>query len=135
MYKVLIIGHGGYPKGIHQALNLIIGEHENVDHKVLDEKNDHDKLEKDLKIYLEKNDHVIIFADLTGGAPHKIGARAIHSSNKKTQFIVSGASLGFLMQLILMTPTPETPSDEVKQVLENTLKDSFNNAKVMSFGK
>lgn len=133
MYKVLIVGHGGFPKGIHEALELIIGKNKNVEHKVLDKNNDHDKLAADLKDYLDKNEHAIIFADLTGGAPHKIGATAIHASGKKTQFIVSGASLAFLMQIVLMLPDVDTPAADVKKSLEDGLKDSFTAARVMSF--
>lgn len=132
MYKILIVGHGGFPNGIHEALNLIIGEQEKVSHKVLNEKVDHDQLQEDIEKYLDKNEHAIIFADLTGGAPHKISVRAIHGTKKKTQFVVSGAPLSALMQIVLMTPDVSAKPEEVKKFLEDSLKDAMNFAKVMS---
>lgn len=131
MYKILIIGHSGYPKGIHDALNLIVGEHDNVSHKILSEESDHDVLQDDIKKFLDENEHAIIFADLTGGAPHKIAARAIMGAKKKTHFVVSGAGLSLLMQIVLMTPSPDTNPVDVKAFLENSLVDSMNFAKVM----
>lgn len=133
MYKVLVIGHGGFAKGVKEAVELIVGEQENLDHQNLDEKHDHDYLENYLSKYLDKNEHVIIFADLSGGAPHKIGARAISGSKKKTQFIVSGAPVSFLVETLLMLPDVNDKPAEVKTALESRLKNSFNFAKVMSF--
>ena len=132
MYNILIVGHGGFPKGVHEALNLIVGEQKHVSHKVLNEDVDHDQLQADIEKYLTKNKYSIIFADLTGGAPHKISVRAIHGTKSKTQFVVSGAPLSALMQIALMTPEASMKPELVKKFLEDSLKDAMNFAKVMS---
>lgn len=133
MYKVLVIGHGGFAKGMKEAVELIVGEQENLSFQNLDEKHDHDYLEEFLTKYLDKNEHAIIFADFTGGAPHKIGARAIAAGKKKTQFIVSGAPVSFLIETMLMLPNEDDKPADVKKALEARIDSSFKVAKVMSF--
>lgn len=133
MYKVLIIGHGGFAKGVREAVELIVGEQENLSHQNLDEKHDHDYLENHINKFLDKNEHAIIFADFTGGAPHKIGAMAIHKGKKKTQFIVSGAPVSFLIETMLMLPNEDDKPGDIKKALEDRIKSSFNVAKVMAF--
>lgn len=133
MYQVLVVGHGGFAKGVREAVELIVGEQKNLSHQNLDEKHDHEYLENHIDKFLEKNEHAIIFADFTGGAPHKIGAMAIHKGAKKTQFIVSGAPVSFLIETMLMLPDVEDKPADVKKALEGRLESSFKVAKVMSF--
>lgn len=133
MYKVLLVGHGGFPKGVKEATEVIIGENEALSFQPLDEKHDHDHLEEVVNKFLDKNEHAIIFADLTGGAPHKIGAMALHKKKSKTQFIVSGAPLSFLIETLLMLPKEDDKPGDVKKQLEDRLKSAAGFMKVMSF--
>ena len=101
MYKILIVGHGTFPSGMENAIALIAGKHDQVSSLSINDDLGHDYLEVEVKKYLQENDHAIVFADMSGGAPHQIVARAIIKSGKKTQFIVSGGPLSFLIQMVL----------------------------------
>lgn len=131
MFQIIITGHGGFPTGCHEAIKLITGDHDNVHALYIDEKRTHDDLEADFKNMLDKHDNVIVFADFSGGAPHKIAARAIAEAGKEKQFVVSGAPLSFLIQLVLMTPSEDLSSAEVKEQLKNILEEANATARVM----
>ena len=132
MYKILIIGHGGFPKGVYEATNLIVGQHDNVSWMNIDEEKGHEELERQIKDFLKHNEHVIIFADFSGGAPHQIAAHSIMEQKTKTHFVVSGAPISFLIQIILIPPKLDEDPIEIKTKLKTTLKDTFKVARVMS---
>ena len=132
MYKILIVGHGNFPSGAESAITLITGKHDNISSLAINNELGHEYLELEIKKYLQDNDHVIVFADMSGGAPHQITARAIVASGKKTQFVVSGAPLSFLIQIILLTPKDGDEPSKVKQILKDTLQQSFSTSRVMS---
>lgn len=128
--KLLIIGHGGFPQGMKEALELITGEQKNVTFQHLDEKVGHSALEIYINKFLDENKKAILFADLTGGAPHKIGARAIMNKKNKRQVIVSGVSIAVLIQMTLMLPSLDDAVD-LKVEIQKIVNESKNMAMVM----
>ena len=76
-YAMAIVGHGRYPEGVLSALKLLIGTTEGMTAFNLDENTTHERFEQCLNDFLKENKHAIIFADMTGGAPHQIVSRLI----------------------------------------------------------
>lgn len=68
MYQVVIIGHGNYPQGVLSAIQLLVGTTEKIKIFNLDSNTTHEIFSKKIKQYIDENEHLIIFADMTGGA-------------------------------------------------------------------
>lgn len=112
-YKILIIGHGEFPKGIQSALEMIVGRSDQV-FKIMLSHDGHDIFRDSVKKFLKKNDSVIVFADLTGGAPHQIVAKDILEQKYKNHIVVSGAPLSFLVQLAI--DLPKTKKEAIDKI-------------------
>ncbi len=97
-YAMAIVGHGRYPEGF-SALKLLIGTTEGMTAFNLDENTTHERFEQCLNDFLKENKHAIIFADMTGGAPHQIVSRLIIEKNQPNQYIISSAPLNLILDL------------------------------------
>jgi PTS system N-acetylgalactosamine-specific IIA component len=98
-YAMAIVGHGRYPEGVLSALKLLIGTTEGMTAFNLDENTTHERFEQCLNDFLKENKHAIIFADMTGGAPHQIVSRLIIEKNQPHQYIISSAPLNLILDL------------------------------------
>jgi PTS system N-acetylgalactosamine-specific IIA component len=88
-YAMAVVGHGRYPEGVLSALKLLIGTTDGMTAFNLDETTTHEQFEQRLKNFLDENDHALVFADMTGGAPHQIVARLMLEQNRPHQYIIS----------------------------------------------
>ena len=98
-YAMAVVGHGRYPEGVLSALKLLIGTTDGMTAFNLDETTTHEQFEQRLKTFLDENDHALVFADMTGGAPHQIVARLMLEQNRPHQYIISSAPLNLILDL------------------------------------
>ena len=127
MFELCIVGHGNYPSGVCSALKLLSGSNEKLHYFDLDNNLSHEEYEQQLVTYLKKNDDVLIFADMTGGAPHQIATRNIVGLGKKSQFILSSISLNLVLDLYMKNSMGLLTPDNIY----NELKISTNESKEM----
>ncbi len=124
MFEICIVGHGNYPSGVCSALKLLSGSNEKVHLFDLDDTLTHERYETELKSYLNKHDQVLIFADMTGGAPHQIATKNIVELGKKSQFIMSSISLNLVLDLYMKNSmgllTPENIQMELTQSINES---------------
>lgn len=81
----------------------------------------HADYEQQLTHFLRDNQHVIVFADMTGGAPHQIASRLIIEKANKQQFIVSSAPLNLMLDILMKNNLGIMTEDNVKMELANSV--------------
>ncbi|MFD3445939.1 PTS sugar transporter subunit IIA [Microbacteriaceae bacterium 4G12] len=124
MFKTLIVGHGKYPSGVLSALKLLMGENENVSIIELNEQLTHDQYEIKITEFLKENDKVVIFADLTGGAPHQIAARIILEKQfSKEHFVISGMPLSLITDLTMKFQFLNVEAEEIPATIESSINE------------
>ncbi|MCT8310836.1 PTS fructose transporter subunit IIA [Tetragenococcus halophilus] len=98
-FNIAIIGHGNYPEGILSALELLAGSDNHIHTFNLNENITHDEFTEEIRTFLEEHEEVLIFADMTGGAPHQIASRLLLELGKNDQYIISSAPLNLILDL------------------------------------
>jgi N-acetylgalactosamine PTS system EIIA component len=76
MIGIVLTGHGGFPNGMLESVELIAGDIQNI--RVVPFRDDQDKLEQDLKVAIsevETGSGVVCFTDLAGGTPFNVSSR------------------------------------------------------------
>lgn len=124
MFKVCIVGHGNFPSGVCSALKLLSGSNDNLHFFDLDHKLTHGEYEQQLTEFLKENDNVLIFADMTGGAPHQIATRLLLELGKVNQFILSSVSLNLILDLYMKNSMGVLTTDNVSAELSNSMAES-----------
>jgi len=112
MRKFLITAHGNFASGIKSALDIIIGDTENV--FVIDAYVDGNKsIEEELNAILDNvtpEDELVVFSDLLGGS---ITNQVLRFALKKNVHVVSGMNLPLLIDILLAdTDVPVTETIE-----------------------
>lgn len=123
MYKLIVVGHGNYPSGVVSAVSLLVGKNDNIIALDLNEKRTHEVFEEELKAILKDNDHAIVLADLTGGAPHQISARLVLESGKLNQYAISGVNLALVVDLVMKCCFDEISDDEMQDTILNSIEE------------
>ena len=122
-YQIAIVGHGHYPDGVVSALKLLAGTTENLHAFNLDEDTTHEEFTETVDKFLTETDHVLVFADMTGGAPHQITARLILDKNKPYQYIISSAPMNLILDLYARC-MGALDDDTIDQTLKDSLKEA-----------
>lgn len=119
--KVLLVGHGEYPTGIKSVVKLLTGVEENIKAINLNQDLSHDDFAMKVKDYVENNDDLIIFADITGGAPFQITSREILLNTKsENQYVVGGVSVACILEIIMNTLVLES-NENIREVIEEAI--------------
>jgi len=124
MFKVCIVGHVNFPSGVCSALKLLSGSNDNLYHFDLDYQLTHAEYEQQLTDFLKANDNVLIFADMTGGAPHQIATRLLLELGKPYQFILSSVSLNLILDLYMKNSMGVLTTANVSAELSNSMAES-----------
>ncbi|SFB12631.1 PTS system, N-acetylgalactosamine-specific IIA component [Lentibacillus halodurans] len=96
MIGIVLTGHGSFPKGILQSVELITGEVKQAE--VIPFEEDQEKLEKEIEQAIEKVDAgsgVVCFADLAGGTPFNVCSRI--AAAKEDVRVVGGTNSPMLL--------------------------------------
>lgn len=122
-YKIAVVGHGHYPEGVLSALALLVGTTDGVSAFNLDENTTHTEFKETLNDFLENNEQVIVFADMTGGAPHQITAELLLEKDKPYQYIISSAPMNLILDLYAKA-LGGLENDDIDNVLAHTLHEA-----------
>ena len=126
--KILIVGHGEYATGMKSAIKLLTGVNNNIDAINLNEELTHNDYTMMVQEYVANNKDLVIFADMTGGAPFQIASREILlNESSENQFVIGGVSVGCILEVVMNTLVLNS-EDELK----DTINTAVNNIKEMT---
>ena len=98
---IIVMGHGHFASGITSSLELIMGsqpDYEALDFPAESDKEDLKKRLNTVLERLERNEQIIILADLFSGTPFNVAMEIV--SEKPNLKLYYGLNLGMLMELI-----------------------------------
>ena len=120
--KILIVGHGEYPTGIKSAIKLLTGVDENIDAINLNESLTLEQFTQKVNEYVKENKDLIIFADITGGAPFQITSREVLLNEESdNQYVIGGVSVGCILDIVMKTVVISTDED-IRETIESSLE-------------
>ena len=98
---IIVMGHGHFASGITSSLELIMGsqpDYEALDFPAESDKEDLKKRLNTVLERLERNEQIIILADLFSGTPFNVAMEIV--TEKPNLRLYYGLNLGMLMELI-----------------------------------
>ena len=114
--------------GMKSAIKLLTGVNNNIDAINLNEELTHNDYTMMVQEYVANNKDLIIFADMTGGAPFQIASREILlNEESENQFVIGGASVGCILEVVMNTLVLKS-EDELKDIIDTAV----NNIKEMT---
>ncbi len=120
--KILIVGHGEYAAGIKSAIKLLTGVDDGIDAINLNEELTHDKFTDMIHSHVSENKDLIIFADITGGAPFQITSREVLlNEESNNQYVIGGVSVGCILDIVMKTLVISTDED-IRETIESSLE-------------
>lgn len=126
--KILIVGHGEYATGMKSAIKFLTGVNNNIDAINLNDELTHNDYTIMVQEYVANNKDLIIFADMTGGAPFQIASREILlNEDSENQFVIGGASVGCILEVVMNTLVLNSEDE-----LENIINIAVNNIQDMT---
>lgn len=129
--KILIVGHGEYASGIKSTIKLLTGVDEGIDAINLNEELEHSEFTSIVNSYVNDHDELIIFADITGGAPFQITSREVLlNEGSDEQYVVGGVSVGCILDIVMKTLVVETDED-IRKLIGDSLEGIKDMATVM----
>ena len=115
--KILVVGHGEYSTGIKSVIKLLTGVEENIDAINLNGELTHDEFTVKVKNYIEDNNDLIVFADIT----FQITSREILLNEKsENQYVVGGVSVACILEVVMNTLVLEN-NENHRGVIEEAL--------------
>lgn len=129
--KILIVGHGEYSTGIKSSIKLLTGVDENIDAINLNDELTHDEFTLKVQKYVAENNDLIIFADITGGAPFQITSREILlNENSNNQYVVGGVSVACILDIVMNTIVINS-TDDIRNIIDGAIANLPDMASVM----
>lgn len=129
-YDICIVGHGNFPDGVKSAMNVLCGPDESLKLGNLNEQTTHEKFKSEMKEYLTTHENVIVFADMTGGAPYQIAAEIVLSQNLANRYVISGMSLNVVLDLYLKNMMDQLNPDNIEEMINHVISESCGLMKV-----
>ena len=119
--KILIVGHGEYATGMKSAIKLLTGVNNNIDAINLNEELTHNDYTIMVQEYVANNKDLVIFADMTGGAPFQIASREVLlNESSENQFVIGGVSVGCILEVVMNTLVLNM-EDELKNIIDTAV--------------
>lgn len=123
--KILIVGHGEYATGMQSAIKLLTGVN-NIDAINLNEELTHNDYTMMVQEYVANNKDLVIFADMTGGAPFQIASREVLlNESSENQFVIGGVSVGCILEVVMNTLVLNS-EDELKNIINEAVNNIQN---------
>ena len=122
MIGIVLTGHGSFPSGMLESVELITGELKQIE--VVPFEEDKDKLEKEINQAIENvnsDSGVVCFADLAGGTPFNVCSTI--AATRDNVRVVGGTNLPMLLSGMFQR---ESATD---QFVETVLKEGKDNIK------
>lgn len=121
MNYVILISHGNFAEGLHQALTMFVGEREDVISIGLKKDEDVDSLAGRIKVLLERfyeDDQFLILGDLIGGSPLTTFMNCMEEKGYLERSVVlGGMNLAMALNAVLM-------KDDLKQAKTMALQEA-----------
>lgn len=121
MNYVILISHGNFAEGLHQALTMFVGEREDVISIGLKKDEDVDSLAGRIKVLLERfheDDQFLILGDLIGGSPLTTFMNCMEEKGDLERSVVlGGMNLAMALNAVLM-------KDDLKQAKTMALQEA-----------
>jgi len=119
--KILIVGHGEYATGMKSAIKLLTGVNNNIDAINLNEELTHNDYTMMVQEYVANNKDLVIFADMTGGAPFQIASREVLlNESSENQFVIGGVSVGCILEVVMNTLVLNA-EDQLKNIINTAV--------------
>ncbi|MBQ6630909.1 MAG: PTS mannose transporter subunit IID [Romboutsia sp.] len=119
--KILIVGHGEYATGMKSAIKLLTGVNNNIDAINLNEELTHNDYTIMVQEYVANNKDLVIFADMTGGAPFQIASREVLlNESSENQFVIGGVSVGCILEVVMNTLVLNA-EDQLKNIINTAV--------------
>lgn len=129
--KILIVGHGEYATGIKSTVKLLTGVDENIDAINLNNELTHDDFTVMIQKYVAENKDLIVFADITGGAPFQISSREILlNENSEDQYVIGGVSVACILEVVMNTLVISS-EDGTRKIIDTAISSLPDMASVM----
>lgn len=126
-YQLLIIGHSDFPKGIKGFLNFFGIPNNKITIYHLDNQNNQDILLHNLQKFYAKNKHVITFADLPGGSPHKVAMEIALDLKEDNHYLVAGASPAAILEIAVKILNNSVQIDIMSKIIVPSINISHKN--------
>jgi N-acetylgalactosamine PTS system EIIA component len=123
MYQILLIGHGKFPSGVQSAIHYLMGDNPNISVLELDDGMTHVQFEEKFKMVTKEHAKMLVFADLTGGAPHQLAARVMLKLSLQEHFLISGMPLSVITELAMKFQFQEVTGLDAPKIIEQTLSE------------
>src|SRR5690625_864275 len=122
MIGLVLTGHGSFPNGMLESIQLITGEIDQI--KVIPFETDQNKLNEELERAIEEVDNgdgVVCFTDLAGGTPFNVSSKL--AAEKENVRVIGGTN-----SLMLLSAVFQRDSD-LNSFVELALTEGKNNIK------
>lgn len=129
--KILVVGHGEYASGVKSGIKLLTGIDEGIEAINLNDELNHEDFKIIVKEHVENNTDLIIFADITGGAPFQIASREILlNESSDNQYVVGGVSVACILEIIMNTMVI-CSEDDTRKIIDDAVSGVREMASVM----
>lgn len=100
MIHLLVVSHGNFAEGLLDSVSMISGEHEGLDHLSLARGMGVDEFTDAFAVWLDAHPgvQVLVLADMIGGSPFNVAARAAHENERVSLWY--GVNLSILLDAL-----------------------------------
>lgn len=122
MIGIILTGHGSFPSGMLESIQLITGEVKQI--KVIPFEEDQDKLRGKLELAInevESGSGVVCFTDLAGGTPFNVSSKL--AAQKENIRVIGGTNSPMLLSAVFQREL------ELDSFVELALKEGKDNIK------
>lgn len=121
MISILLISHEGYASGTKKAIELILGEQNNVDYHELTGEKGIEIFKEELSGKIDEltkyKNKLIIISDLKNGTPYNCALSIIANNNLwENTFLFTGMNLNLVLEII-MADEEALEEESQKQIL------------------
>ncbi|MBU5465424.1 PTS sugar transporter subunit IIA [Virgibacillus sp. MSJ-26] len=122
MIGLVLTGHGAFPNGMLESIQLITGEIDQI--KVIPFENDQNKLHEELEKAIEEVDNgdgVVCFTDLAGGTPFNVSSKL--AAERENVRVIGGTNSPMLLSAVFQRES------DLNSFVELVLAEGKNNIK------
>jgi len=122
MIGLVLTGHGSFPNGMLESIQLITGEIDQI--KVIPFETDQNKLNEELERAIEEVDNgdgVVCFTDLAGGTPFNVSSKL--AAEKENVRVIGGTNSPMLLSAVFQRDS------DLNSFVELALTEGKNNIK------
>ena len=128
MFGIVVCTHSDFAQGIHNAVEMIVGEQENFDVVCFREGEDMLELSERIRAVTDKYEKAgakyVVCADLFGATPFNASATALAACDTS---VITGVNLPLLLQLV----TEREFCEDYDEFLESAMSGAKDNMKIV----